>query len=310
MDSKIFMPVIVGPTASGKSSLGVEAALRIGGEIVCADSMQIYKGMSIATAKPTAEEMRGVPHHMTDIVDPSVRFSTAQYCTLAAECIRDIAGRGRVPILVGGTGLYVNALVFGYDFSDAKENLQLREELTRIALSGDSAALLEELKEVDPETAANTDINNTKRLVRALEYYRTNGKPISSQGRAGSENSPYSPCFIGLTADSRQYLYDRINSRVDKMFADGLLKEAEDFLLTHSETASQAIGYKELKPYFNGELSLEQATENLKRETRRYAKRQLTWFARNDRINWIKIDKTPQISEQTQRVLDIIREGN
>ena len=288
---------LVGPTASGKSSLAVKIAKHLTGEVVSADSMQIYKHMDIATAKVTAEEMQGVPHHLIDFVEPWESFSVAEYKALALSCIDDIVKRGKLPVLAGGTGFYVDTVINNTSFLDY-EKTDIRKKLLLRAESEGIEALWNELSKVDKESAEKIHKNDLKRIVRALELYSATGKTMTEQRRLSHlEESGYSFCLIGLTAENRQFLYDRIDRRVDLMLKNGLLEEAKSFFeLEHSQTAKQAIGYKELKPYFDGVLTLEEATENLKRETRRYAKRQLSWFRRNENINWLYIDKE---SEET-----------
>lgn len=288
---------LVGPTASGKSSLAVKIAKHLTGEVVSADSMQIYKHMDIATAKVTAEEMQGVPHHLIDFVEPWESFSVAEYKALALSCIDDIVRRGKLPVLAGGTGFYVDTVINNTSFLDY-EKTDIRKKLLLRAESEGIEALWNELSKVDKESAEKIHKNDLKRIVRALELYSATGKTMTEQRRLSHlEESGYSFCLIGLTAENRQFLYDRIDRRVDLMLKNGLLEEAKSFFeLEHSQTAKQAIGYKELKPYFDGVLTLEEATENLKRETRRYAKRQLSWFRRNENINWLYIDKE---SEET-----------
>lgn len=288
---------LVGPTASGKSSLAVKIAKHLTGEVVSADSMQIYKHMDIATAKVTAEEMQGVPHHLIDFVEPWESFSVAEYKALALSCIGDIVKRGKLPVLVGGTGFYVDTVINNTSFLDY-EKTDIRKKLLLRAESEGIEALWNELSKVDKESAEKIHKNDLKRIVRALELYSATGKTMTEQRRLSHlEESGYSFCLIGLTAENRQFLYDRIDRRVDLMLKNGLLEEAKSFFeLEHSQTSKQAIGYKELKPYFDGVLTLGQATENLKRETRRYAKRQLSWFRRNENINWLYIDKE---SEET-----------
>lgn len=283
--------VIVGPTASGKTSLSIEVAKKINGEIVSADSMQIYKGMDIATAKPTVDEMQNIPHHLISIIDSDETFSVAAYKERALEAISDIFERNSIPVVVGGTGFYIDTLIknttfFDFENGDQRERLQKRLSLDGIE------KLYSELQQIDPETAEKLHLNDTKRIMRALEVYYATGKTISLQEELSHEKeSEYNWFVIGLTSENRDVLYDRINRRVDIMVENGLLNEAEDFFgSTKSTTAKQAIGYKELKPYFDGVMTLEEATENLKRETRRYAKRQLTWFRRNKNINWINIE--------------------
>ena len=288
---------LVGPTASGKSSLAVKIAKHLTGEVVSADSMQIYKHMDIATAKVTAEEMQGVPHHLIDFVEPWESFSVAEYKALALSCIDDIVKRGKLPVLAGGTGFYVDTVINNTSFLDY-EKTDIRKKLLLRAESVGIEALWNELSKVDKESAEKIHKNDLKRIVRALELYSATGKTMTEQRRLSHlEESGYLFCIIGLTAENRQFLYDRIDRRVDLMLKNGLLEEAKSFFeLEHSQTAKQAIGYKELKPYFDGVLTLEEAAENLKRETRRYAKRQLSWFRRNENINWLYIDKE---SEET-----------
>lgn len=298
--------VIVGPTASGKSSLAIAAAKKENGEIVSADSMQVYKHMDIATAKVTKEEADGVEHHLIDFVEPWESFSVAEYKALAVSKMQNITKHGRTPFLVGGTGFYVDTVINNTIFLDYKKN-NTRAELLKKAEEEGLDALWNELFEIDEASAKKIHKNDKKRIVRALELYKTTGKTMTDQ-RDGShlEESDFSFCIIGLDARERQFLYDRINRRVDIMLQNGLLEEAKAFFENvHSDTAGQAIGYKELKPFLNGEITLEEATENLKRETRRYAKRQLSWFRRNKNINWLYIDEE---SEETllQKSLEII----
>jgi len=284
--------VIVGPTASGKTALAVECAKKLDGEIVSADSMQIYKGMSIATAKPTKEEMQGIPHHLIDFVDVSSQYSVAQYVADAEKCCRDIISRGKLPIIAGGTGLYVDSFVNNIRFSEAESDEALRKSLAGQLKAEGAEKMLERLSEIDPEYAAKLHPNNEKRIIRAFEIYTLTGKtPTEAAAESRTEPSRYSFCFVGINYKDRDVLYDRINRRVDLMMENGLLKEAKSYYdLPKKSTASQAIGYKELKPYFDGEISLEQAVENLKIGTRHYAKRQLTWFRRNEDIKWFYPD--------------------
>ena len=307
MDKKTVI-VIVGPTASGKTSLSIEIAKIMGGEIISADSMQIYKGMDIATAKPTTDEMQGIPHHLISIIDSDENFSVAAYKERAMNAVADIFSRGKTPIVVGGTGLYVDTLInnttfFDFDKSDEREKLQNRLEAEGIE------KLYDELKAVDPETAERLHINDTKRILRALEVYNSTGKTITLQAELShEEESEYDWFVIGLTAENREVLYDRINRRVDIMLENGLLEEGKEFFSSEkSSTAKQAIGYKELKGFFDGSISLEEATENLKRETRRYAKRQLTWFRRNKNINWINIDNktSEEVLTEALAIIDV-----
>ncbi len=291
--SKIPVIAVVGPTASGKTALAVGLAQRFGGEVVSADSMQIYKGMDISTAKPTKDELRSVPHHLIGFLPADATFSVADYCEAAKSCIDDITSRGKTVILCGGTGLYVSSLLDNIDFAGSGADRGLRDELRHRAETEGAESLLKELYSFDPETASSLHKNNVGRIIRAIELYRTTGVTMSEQKRLSKRNpSPYNACFICLDAKERSFLYDRINRRVDKMLCDGLLGEAKEFFENRSEgTSCQAIGCKELVPYFAGEITLDEAAENIKRATRRYAKRQLTWFNRMDGINKIYIDE-------------------
>ncbi len=288
---KPLVVVVLGPTASGKTSLGIEIAEKFGGEIVSADSMQIYENMDIATAKPTADEQARVPHHLIGFVPMGEAFSVAKYKEKATEAIEDILSRGKLPVVVGGTGFYIDTLVKNtefFDYEDSGIRTKLEERLENKGID----ALFAELGKIDPGTAERLHINDTKRILRALEVYYLTGKTISEQDEMSHLNeSRYRWCLIGLTAEDRQYLYDRINLRVDKMIDEGLIEETKSFFAGEvSSTAAQAIGYKELRPYLDGLVSLDEATEKLKMETRRYAKRQLTWFRRNKDIHWLNID--------------------
>ena len=291
--SKIPIVAVVGPTASGKTTLAVDICEAFNGEAVCADSMQIYRGMDIATAKPTPEETRGIPHHMVDFLPPEERYSVSDYCKAAEVCVRDIVSRGKLPVLVGGTGLYIDSLLNNVEFTESETDLELRQKLNERAEKEGAETLLAELEKIDPETAARLHPNNVKRIVRALELYCSSGKTMTEQKEESRKNpSPYEPCVLFLTARDRQFLYDRIDRRVDEMLKNGLEAEARNVLEGGmGATARQAIGYKELAPYFLGEVTLEQAVEKLKRETRRYAKRQLTWFNRNEQAHRIYIDE-------------------
>ncbi len=292
---KIFLVAVCGPTASGKTRLAVDIAKEFGGEVVSADSMQIYKKLDIASAKPTDEEKQGIPHHLMDFLPPTEPFSVADYVEAARKVIADITGRGKLPVLCGGTGLYISSLIDNITFDDTACDYVYREELRQIAAEQGNGAVMEMLRKVDPECAARLHENNLSRVIRALEVYKLSGKTMTQvQAESRLVPSPYNPCMMMIDYD-RETLYSRIDRRVDLMLEAGLLAEAEEFF-THKDyvTASQAIGYKELKPYFDGECSLDEAVENLKRETRRYAKRQLTWFRKDSRINRISADNTTE----------------
>lgn len=304
---RIPVVAVIGPTASGKSDLAVEICRRFGGEVVSADSMQIYKGMDIATAKPTEEEKKNIPHHMMDFLDNSEDYSVALYQQAASECIADIHSRGLLPVVCGGTGLYVDTLLNNVKLSDDSCDEELRRSLLKRAEDEGADKLLEEVRAFDPEYAEKLHPNNIKRIVRALEVYKTTGTTMTEQTELSKQASPYDVCFIGLDAENRQFLYDRIDRRVDIMFGRGLENEAREYLASaNGSTSAQAIGYKELKPYIDGEISLEEADENLKRATRRYAKRQLTWFRRNERINWLLIDKYQKREELANAAFAIV----
>lgn len=289
---KIFIVVVCGPTASGKTELGARLAEKMNGEVVSADSMQIYKGMEIASAKPSKAEMRGIPHHLMDFLPPWEAFSVADYVELARRCVSDIRDRGRLPIVVGGTGLYISALVDNIKFDDTGSDLKFREEMKAFASENGNTALWERLKAVDPQAAQRLHPNNVNRVIRALEVFHLSGKTISlAQEKSRLEESPYRACFL-MPDYPREDLYGRINRRVDIMLERGLEEEAREFF-SHSDyvTAAQAIGYKELKPYLDGEKELSECVERLKQATRNYAKRQLTWFNKIEGLNKIKIEK-------------------
>lgn len=307
---KQFVAVICGPTASGKTGLSIELAKRFSGEIVSADSMQIYKGMDIATAKPSKEEMQGVSHHLIDFLDPSDSFSVADYVTLAHGCIADISARGKIPFIVGGTGLYINSLIDNISFEEGENDYGYREELRCAAREKGNAYVLGMLRSVDPVTAEKLHENNLNRIIRALEVYKTTGRTMSEQ-QSLSRQAPslYEPCMIALEYD-REELYERINRRVDIMLKDGLVEEARQFYGSNDHpTAAQAIGYKELKPYLLGDSPLEECVEKLKRETRKYAKRQLTWFRRDKRIHWIKAGSGIDFSQAAEEAENIIADN-
>ncbi len=292
MSKKIQLIVVAGPTASGKTALGVELAKRLGGEVVSADSMQIYQGMDIASAMPSTDEMQGVPHHMINFLPQSERYSVAAYCQAANEIISDIASRGKQPILVGGTGLYINSLVDNIEFTQEETNLELRERLNKRLEEEGIGVLLAELESVDPESASRLHENDIKRILRALEFYYQTGVTITEQAKLSRlKGSPYEPLIIGLNARDREFLYERINRRVSIMAENGLVEEAKACLADSKATAAQAIGHKELAPYFRGEITLDEALDNLRQQTRRYAKRQLTWFRKDERVNWLYIDE-------------------
>lgn len=295
--------VVTGPTASGKTALGIALAKKIGGEIVSADSMQIYRGMDIGTAKPTAEVMAGVPHHMIDLVPPSEAFSVARYVEEASACVDSIVSRGLLPIVVGGTGLYIESLIAGRSFS-AQADESLRQKLSERYDSEGGEALLEALRKVDPVSAARLHPNDKKRIVRALEIYETTGMTIYEHDLRSRQAPPrYDALVIVLSFRRREDLYERINRRVDAMMAKGLFQEVRRLLdagITPRHTAMQAIGYKELADVLLGNAGLDEAVERIKMESRRYAKRQLSWFRRHKDYRWILWDKEPDFDNGLQ----------
>lgn len=302
--NKIPLIVVCGPTASGKTSLSISLAKKFNCEIVSADSMQVYKGMDIATAKPTLLEQDGIKHHLIDFLDPNEAFSVADYVSLASEIISDIYSRGKIPLICGGTGLYISSLVDNIAFGRSGSSSELREELFKIANEQGAEELLRILSEFDPETAQKLHPNNLTRIIRAIEVYKLSGITFAQSLENSHRESPYNACFIGINFQYRQKLYDRINFRVDEMLKQGLLEETERVFLDKTlATSRQAIGYKELIPYFKGGVSLEDAIEHLKMSTRRYAKRQLTWFRRDERINWVYPDSSENIFDDASEII-------
>ncbi len=301
--------VILGPTASGKTGLSIELAKRYNGEIISADSMQIYKGMNIATAKPTVEEMCKVKHHLMDFLDPMETYSVGEYVLDAEKAITDILSRNKTPIICGGTGLYIDSLINGINFTDDSSDEKIRDELYNLAETKGIDYLLDMLLKIDYDSYVKlSQQRNLRRIVRAIEFYKVTGKTITEQNiNSQSTSSKYDYLLIGLNANDRQFLYDRINRRVDLMIQNGLIEETKGVLnLDLSATAIKAIGYKELIPYINNEASLDECIDKLKMETRRYAKRQLTWFRRNKNINWIYIDRYTSSQEIVDVAVDII----
>lgn len=291
------MLVICGPTASGKTAVGVELARAFNGEVISADSMQIYKGLAISTAKPTEEEKKGIPHHMMDFLEPYENFSVADYVRMAKKCVCDIHSRGKLPIVVGGTGLYINSLTDNISFDHISSDPELRNRLEAEAEEKGREHMHEKLKALDPEAAEKIHPNNLIRVIRAIEMVMLSDR-TGEQNRAESRKneSPYKLCMIGLTCFDRQILYDRINRRVDKMLAEGLEEEVRAvYDSCIPGTAFNAIGYKEMIPYFKGECTLSEAADKIRMESRRYAKRQLTWFRRDERIIWVDTADCEQI---------------
>ena len=293
--------VIVGPTASGKTRMAVELAQRHNGEVISADSMQIYRTMDIGTAKPTKEEMGGIPHHMIDVADPEEDFSVARYVEMAARCVDDVLARGKLPIVAGGTGLYIDSLLSGRTFAPFSPDSALRGELERELAEQGGPAMLEALRQVDPEAAQRLHPNDHKRIIRALEVYRSTGKTITQHNRETQAIPPrYNALTIGLAFQDRQAMWKRIDQRVDEMVAAGLEDEVRRLLtsgISPKCTAMQAIGYKEFTQALSGEMTWQEAAEVVKLRSRQYAKRQLTWFGRNPSTRWVRWDDPPEFEQ-------------
>lgn len=310
--TKIPVIAVVGPTASGKTALAVAIAQKYNGEVVSADSMQIYKGMDIATAKPTAEEMKGIVHHLIGFVEPNEKYSVARYIEDASRVIADIHARNKVPVLCGGTGLYVDSLLNNIQFEEEPDNREMRTRLQERLKNEGAQVLLNELMQIDPEAASVLHPNNTGRIIRALEvYYLTGETATERRNRSLTQPSPYEPCYIALHFPDRDYLYERIDARVDVMLQAGLEEEARAFLAREdADTAAQAIGCKELRGWFDGTITKEEAVENLKRETRRYAKRQMTWFRRNQNIHYVNRLREDSAESIAQKAFIIIENSS
>ena len=309
MDKRVI--VITGPTATGKTALSVALAQKLGGEIISADSMQIYKGMDIGTAKVTPEETRGIPHHMVDVADPRESFSVSRWVDMAAEACEDIFARGKVPIIAGGTGLYIDSLLSGRDFAASPDtDKALREKLSSEYDSIGGEAFREKLRLIDSERAEKLHPSDKKRLTRAMEVYLLTGETITSHDeRTRSLPKRYESLRFALTYENRETLYSRIDRRVDLMVEQGLFDEVETLLrsgLEEGSTAMQAIGYKEVAVFFAGRASKNEAIDKIKQESRRYAKRQLTWLRRDSGIHWIYRDKAPSPEEHLAEILPLL----
>lgn len=293
---------VVGATASGKTDLAVKLAKAVDGEIISADSMQVYKNMPIATAVATKEEQDGVVHHLVEFLDTDQTFSVADFVERAKVLIDEITARGRVPIVAGGTGLFVDSLVKNISFSQVGSNAEIRNGLAEKS----NEELFEKLMELDPKSAEDIHPNNRKRVIRALELCMSGTSKTEQNENSMLIDSPYDALYIGIGYQDRQKLYDRINKRVDLMLDAGLENEARQMLGKQGLTARQAIGHKELQPYIDGNITLDEAVEGLKRETRRYAKRQLTWFRRNENINWLYADEMSR-DELVEKAVDLAK---
>ena len=304
--------VIVGPTASGKTRMAVELAQRHNGEVISADSMQIYRTMDIGTAKPTQEEMGGIPHHMIDVADPEEDFSVARYVEMAARCVDDVLARGKLPIVAGGTGLYIDSLLSGRTFAPFSPDSALRRELEQEMADKGGQAMLEELAKVDPEAAQRLHPNDHKRIIRALEVYRSTGKTITQHNRETQAIPPrYDALTIGLAFQDRQAMWRRIDQRVDEMVAAGLEDEVRRLLtsgISPKCTAMQAIGYKEFTQALSGEMTWKEAADVVKLRSRQYAKRQLTWFGRNPNTRWVRWDDPPDFEQGRRASTEYLEE--
>lgn len=300
--------ILTGPTAVGKTAASIQLAKAVGGEIISADSMQIYRQMNIGTAKITPEEMQGVPHHLVDEIPPDTPFHVYEFKKMAEEAMRGIWGRGHIPVVAGGTGFYIQALLYDIDFNPEENHHSYRVDLEELARVKGAEYLHDQLRSIDPFSAECIHPNNVKRVIRALEYYHETGTPISAHNQQQrAKNSPYDFIYIVLTMD-RQKLYARINKRVEQMFEQGLLEEAEALIrqgCTSEMTSMQAIGYKELFPYFEGKISREEAMEQIQKDTRHFAKRQLTWFRRERDVIFLDKDQFGDEEEVVREILHL-----
>lgn len=304
--------VICGPTASGKTALAVELALRHRGEVVSADSMQIYRRMDIGTAKPTPEEMGGVPHHMLDVADPEEDFSVARYVDMAAKCVDDILSRGKLPILAGGTGLYIDSLLSGRTFAPFQPDSPLRGQLEEQLRREGGAAMLSRLAQVDPDSAARLHPNDEKRIVRALEVYQSTGKTITQHNLETQAIPPrYDALTLALAFERREDMWSRIDRRVDQMMDQGLVAEVQGLLdsgVPAKCTAMQAIGYKEMAAALLSGGDVRAAAEEIQLRSRQYAKRQLTWFKRNKAARWLLWGREPDFAAALQTSTEYMEE--
>lgn len=306
--------ILTGPTAVGKTKASIGLAKAVGGEIISADSMQVYRHMDIGSAKIKKEEMEGIPHYLVDVLEPEEEFHVARFQQMAKEAMEEIYSRNHVPIVVGGTGFYIQALLYDIDFSKGEEDTSYREELEAFAAANGAEALHEKLREVDPVSADTIHANNVKRVIRALEFYRQTGTPISEHNETEREKeSPYHFAYFVLT-DEREHLYNRIEKRIDQMLDEGLLDEVcslREKGYTRDMVSMQGLGYKEILAYLDGECTLEEAVYILKRDTRHFAKRQLTWFRRERDVIWIpKNELGYEENKVLERLLAELKERN
>ena len=300
------MIILTGPTAVGKTDLSIQLAKAINGEIISADSMQVYRHMDIGSAKVTPEEMDGVPHHLIDVLEPEEEFNVVVFQKLAKEALTGIYERGHIPIIVGGTGFYIQALLYDIDFTENDGDTAIRRELEKLAQTQGAGCLHQMLQEIDPESAAAIHQNNVKRVIRAIEFYRKTGKKISLHNEQEREKqSPYQFLYYVLDTD-RKTLYERIDRRVDLMMEHGLVDEVKhlaDMGCTRDMVSMQGLGYKEILDYLSGEIPLEEAVYILKRDTRHFAKRQITWFKRERDVRWLELE---QFQNDRKKVLEHI----
>ena len=307
MDSKQKLLVIIGPTAVGKTKLSIEMAKRYHGEIISGDSMQIYRGMDIGTAKIKTDEMEGVPHHLIDIRDPDESFSVAEFQQLVRAKIREIAQKGKLPIIVGGTGLYIQSVIYDYQFSDAAADEEFRHKLEERAKDIGNEALYQELKKLDPESAEQIHPNNVRRVIRAFEIYHCTGKTMSEYQKVQTPDLLYRTALVGLTME-REMLYNRINERVEMMMEEGLLDEVKGLYEKGLRACQsiQAIGYKEIYEYLDSRMTLDAAVENLKQNSRRYAKRQLTWFRNKMDVQWFDMSDVQNFTKKITEISQFV----
>lgn len=305
------MVILTGPTAVGKTALSIRLAKAIGGEIISADSMQVYQKMNIGTAKIKTDEMEGIPHYLVDVLDPAEEFHVARFQKMAKEALQNIYGKGKIPLVVGGTGFYIQSLLYDIDFEEEEQDMEYREMLWKMSREEGNEALHRMLSQKDPVSAQKIHPNNVKRVIRALEFYRLNGYPISEHNEKESQKeSPYQFAYFVLNQD-RKKLYERIDQRVDLMMEAGLLKEVQELKeegYGKSLVSMQGIGYKEIYEYLEGNLTLDQAVDLIKKDTRHFAKRQLTWFGREKDVIMIQKEQFETEEEILQHMLEILKQ--
>jgi len=310
-EAKKPLVIIAGPTATGKTAVSVELAARLNGSIISADSMQVYRGMDIGSAKVTEEEKRGIPHYLIDVADPEDSWNVVRFQKEAMNAVDAILAEGRLPFLVGGTGFYIQALLYGVAFSDEPEDHTYRKELEEKAACGMGDALYHELEAIDPASAAAIHPHNLKRVIRALEYYHFTGEPISVHNeRERGRESEWNAAYFVLTRD-RQTIYEQIDRRVDQMLSAGLLEEVKELMrqgMTRGMVSMQGLGYKEMIDFLQGGCALEEAVYKIKRDTRHFAKRQLTWFGREKDVLWVNQDLFAAEEEVLSHMLDVLRQ--